>query len=65
METQPTLETFVEGILKEKAFSNLEPEVEAQMKEDLLGRLDDVINRALLDELSEDKMSEFEKLLDG
>ncbi|MFT5359811.1 MAG: hypothetical protein ACI88L_000274 [Candidatus Paceibacteria bacterium] len=65
METLPTLETFIDKLLKEKAFENVEPEIEAQVKEDLRGRLDDVVNRAMLDELSDSKVSEFEDLLDN
>ncbi len=64
MEAQANLETFVDGLLKEKAFQNLEPEVEAQLKTDLLNRLDDVINQALLDALTDDKLSVFESLVD-
>jgi hypothetical protein len=62
---QPTLETFVEELISAKEFGELDAEVKDQLKSDLLGRLEDLINRDLIDELSEEKVSEFEKLLDG
>lgn len=58
------LDTFVERLLTEKQFHNIEPEVRTQLKKDLMSRAEDYINAALLKELSESQATEFEKLLD-
>jgi hypothetical protein len=65
MDTQAgSLESFVEKLLEEKQFQNLEPEVHAQLKKDLIGRAEDCINTAILEELSESDLKEFETMVD-
>lgn len=58
------MEIFVEDIMEEKGFENLEPEILLEIKKDLLSRLEDYINIAVLDHMPEDKIEEFDKLLD-
>jgi len=58
------LEKFVEKIIAEKGFSNLEPEVVAQIKSDLLDRVEDRINAMILRRLPPEKLDEFSKVMD-
>lgn len=59
------LEEFIDRIVAEKGFDTKDPEVLAQIKADLLGRLEDRINAMILSELPQDKLEEFEKMLDA
>lgn len=59
-----TLQTFVEKLVEEKGFFGLEDEVMDQIKADLLERVEDRINAAILEHMPADKMEEFEKVLD-
>lgn len=61
---QNTLEMFIERLLDEKQFKDLEPEVRDQLKKDLTGRATDHMNAALLTELSSEQLNEFEKMMD-
>lgn len=58
------LKKFVEGILQEKNLSGIEPDVMSQLTDDLTVRLEDQINGALLQQLVDVDLEEFEKLLD-
>jgi hypothetical protein len=57
------IRTFVERLVAEKGFSGLEPEVLEQIKKDLEDRVEDRVNAAILNSLPEDKLPEFERLL--
>ncbi len=59
-----TIADFVSEMVKEKNFENLEPDVLEQVKKDLQDRVEDHINAAILSNIPEDKLEEFEKLLD-
>ena len=59
------LDQFINEMLDAKQISGLTDEVRAQLVSDLKQRLLDQINKALIDALPEDKMDEFEQLLDN
>ena len=60
------LEMFVNKLVEEKKFpENLEKEVLDQIKSDLLSRVEARINAVLISNLSEEKLEEFNKLLDN
>lgn len=58
------LDQFINEMLDAKRISGLTNEVRVQLVSDLKQRLLDQINKALIDALPEDKMDEFEQLLD-
>ncbi|MDP3795360.1 MAG: DUF5663 domain-containing protein [bacterium] len=58
-------EEFLERLLGEKDLSDVDPEVRAQMKNDLRERLEDRINAAILAKMPTDKLEEFERLLEN
>lgn len=58
------LDRFINEILDEKQLSGVTPEVRVQLVADLKERLLDQINRALITALPDDKMTEFNTLLD-
>ncbi|MCX6793095.1 MAG: DUF5663 domain-containing protein [Candidatus Falkowbacteria bacterium] len=60
-----SLDDFIIELLKEKDLSILAPEVVEQLKSDLQTRLEDRINAAILGNIPEDKLDEFEQLLDA
>lgn len=59
----PNIKEFVELLVAEKKFENLEDEVLAQIKEDLAGRVENIVNAAIVAHLPPEKLEEFEKLL--
>ncbi len=66
MENQHDLETFVEKLISEKAeFKDLEPEILEQVKADLLGRIEDRIKAAIVSNIPEDLLPEFEKIAES
>lgn len=65
MLTNTSLSDFINELLKEKDISGLDPEVVAQLKTDLETRLEDRINAAIVEKIPDDKLSEFEDLLDN
>jgi len=65
MTPEATLETFVDRIVEEKGLTGLDPEVVGQMKKDLLDRVESRINAMLLANMPEDKLEEFERVLDA
>ncbi len=58
------LEQFVDQLVEEKGFDEKDPEVIAQIKSDLLSRVEDRINATLIREFSEEDLTAFEKILD-
>jgi broad-specificity NMP kinase len=59
------LELFVDRLLQEKKFpENLEKEVMAQIKADLLDQVENRINAVIISNLTEDKLEEFNKKID-
>jgi hypothetical protein len=60
------LHTFVDKLVSEKReFEGLEPEVITQIKSDLLSRVEDRINAAILNNIPNDQMEKFEKLTES
>ena len=65
MENQSqALGIFIEKLMEEKGFENLDPEVAGQIKKDLLDRIENRINMTILHNLPPEKLEEFNKLLD-
>jgi len=58
------LEDFAENLLLEKNLTNIDDETIAEMKKDLVDRLEQVTNRTVVDNLPQDKLAEFEKMID-
>jgi len=58
------LSIFAENLLKEKGLDNIDPEIFAQLRQDLRDRLEDRINVAIAGNIPPEKLSLFEKLLD-
>ncbi len=58
------LEQFVDKLLEEKQIEGITPEIRAQMKLDLLSRVEDRINAALIANMNPDQMKEFDALLE-
>ena len=59
-----SIELFINRLVEEKKFKDLTPEVTDQIKEDLRKRVEDRVNAAILNNLPEDKLAEFEKLVE-
>ncbi len=59
------LQMFVDRLVEEKKYpANLEKEVVDQIKKDLLSQVEDVVNMVIISNLSEEKLGEFNELLD-
>lgn len=61
---QPTIDQFVDRLVEEKGFANVEADVLEQIKKDLKDRIEDRINASILEHLPPARLEEFEKLLD-
>lgn len=59
------LKKFVRGVIQEKNLVGVETEVIEQLISDLSERLENQINAALLQQLSDEDITEFEKILDS
>jgi hypothetical protein len=59
-----SLEAFINRLLEEKQFANLDADVRSQLHNDLLGRAEDYINASLIAALNDTEQQEFSKLLD-
>lgn len=55
---------FADKLIEDKNFGNLNPEIREQIKDDLTERIEDKINLAILDNMSPEKLEEFNLLLD-
>ena len=63
-DTKPVLVQFVDKLLEEKGTDGLDPDVVAQMKQDLLARVEDTVNASVLELLPPEKLPELNDLLD-
>ena len=61
----PGLEDFVDRLVAEKGMTNLDAEVLAQVKQDLLDRVEDRINALIVEKLPPESLEDFERLLNG
>lgn len=59
------LDAFIGGMLDEKQLSGVTDDVRKMLMDDLKNRIIDQINRALIDALPDDKMGDFEVILDN
>ena len=59
------IEDFVDKLVSEKGFDTKDPEVLAQIKSDLLERVGDRVNAMIMGNIPEEKLVEFEKVLDS
>ncbi|MEI6659838.1 MAG: DUF5663 domain-containing protein, partial [bacterium] len=60
------LQTYVDRLVEEKKFpEDLGSEVMDQIKSDIMSQVEDRINAVIIDNLPEDKLEEFNKLLDS
>jgi hypothetical protein len=60
------LVSFVDRVIEEKNFpKDLEKEVLDQIREDLLSKVEDRVNAVIINNLKEDKLEEFNKMLDS
>ena len=60
-----SVDDFIETLLNEKGITEVEPEIRAELKEDMKARLMDQINRAALMKLSEEKATELAGMVDN
>lgn len=65
MDQQSTLDQFVDRLMEEKGLAHLEPNVQAEMREDLLTRVNERLNAEMVAALPEGKAEELNALLDG
>lgn len=61
-QNNPT-DDFIEKLIDEKGFENLLPEVRAEIKSDMITRLDDFISARMISGLSDEDVLTFEKML--
>ena len=59
-----TIDEFIESLLNDKGITNIEPEIREELKADMKKRLEDEINRAAIEALSEEKAAELAKLVE-
>lgn len=57
------LSDFVDRLMAEKGLSNIDEEVLAQMRKDLLERVEDRINAVVIEKIPLEKIEEFDQLL--
>ncbi len=58
------LEEFVDRLIQDKGFKEEDPDVAAQMKMDLLDRVENRINAMILSKINPEKLADFKKVLD-
>ena len=59
------IEEFVNKLIEDKGFNEQDPDVLAQMKSDLLDRVENRINAMIISELDSEKLPGFEKILEN
>jgi hypothetical protein len=57
------IENYVDDLIREKKFPALDPEVMAKIRQDLFIRVDDFLLKRAIDELSDQDVKTFEKLM--
>lgn len=62
---QNAIDTYVDRLIQEKGFNEKDPEIIAQIKSDLMSRIEDRINAMIVRELPQEKLGEFEKVIDS
>ena len=56
---------FIEKLVEEKNFENIDSEVLEQIKNDLLDRVEDRINATILEKMPPEKLEQFNVVLDS
>ena len=59
------IEDFVDKLITDKGFNEQDPDVIAQMKSDLMDRVENRINAMIVSALDPEKLPDFEKILDS
>jgi hypothetical protein len=59
------IDSFVERLIEEKGLEGLDSEVLAQVKSDLVGRVEDRLNVVILEQIPPSKLEKFNELLDS
>jgi hypothetical protein len=65
MQDSPAAVQFIDKLLQEKGVEGVDEEVRLQLRNDLLRRLEDQVNRAIVDSLSPEQLAKFEHLIDA
>lgn len=58
------IDDYVDRLIKDKGFEDKDPEIIAQIKDDLLRSIEGHINAMVISNIPEDSLAEFEKILD-
>lgn len=64
MQNSPAAVQFIDKLLEQKGIEGVEEEVRLQLRSDLLQRLEDKVNRAIVESLSPEQLVKFEHLID-
>jgi len=64
MDTNQAMQDFVNKLVDEKNYEDLDPEVREQIVKDVNERLENTINAKVVAALSDEQITEFEALLD-
>lgn len=66
MDTQgPKIDEFIDQLIKDKHFKDITPEIESEIRNDLKNRLDKFILARIISNLSDEKVAQFNAMLDG
>lgn len=66
MDTQgPKIEVFIDQLIKDKNFKDITPDIEKIIKDQLKDRLDKFILARIISNLSDEKVAQFNAMLDG
>jgi hypothetical protein len=65
MQNSPAAIQFIDTILEEKGMEGVDEDVRLQLRDDLLGRLDDQVNRSVINALPQEQLAKFEHLIDS
>lgn len=63
LSNEEAMVVIAKGLLREKGFTDLDEETEGEMIQDLVERMTDFVNRAVLEELPEEKMAELDQMI--
>lgn len=58
------IDDFVDKLVREKGFDTKDPEILAQIKTDLMDRIEKRVNAMIMSNMPEDKLSQFGEVLD-
>jgi len=58
------IKEFVDKLIEDKGFDEKDPDVIAQIKSDLVDRVENRVNAMILANMNPEKLSDFEKILD-